>query len=372
METRLISTDVGLTEFKNQVIGCSVIAVDTEFVRTGTNEPILCLVQIEANGLCVIIDPLTIDDLTPLSELLEDTSILKIFHACDQDLDVLSAYGMCVKNIFDTQIAEMFLSSVHIASYESLVKKYINVRLSKLYTTSDWQIRPLSKGQQKYAINDILYLREIYQKQKEKLEALSRLQWAIDESNDKVTMYSMSNNLLDQFKLYIPNLTPSGIHVLKQILEWRHNICLQLKTQDFRVIKNDLIFSILKHGKLRLKQLKKSRLYKGKIFSDFLKFIEKNIDFKEKYVIMEEFYDSNLLEVIKYLKIALDITSRENNIYSELIATNDTLMDLVSGRIQSRLLSGWRFEVFGKFANDILNGKTLIKINNKKLEVINE
>ena len=62
------------------------LALDTEFIREKTYYPKLCLIQIAVPGHIGCIDPLSIDDLTPLLDLLYKPDIVKVFHACSQDL----------------------------------------------------------------------------------------------------------------------------------------------------------------------------------------------------------------------------------------------------------------------------------------------
>ncbi|KAF0109400.1 MAG: ribonuclease D [Hyphomonadaceae bacterium] len=78
----LITTNKALLEtclaLKNQPF----IAVDTEFMRETTYWPKLCLIQVAAEGVEAIIDPLVEGlDLSPLLEIMRDVEILKLFHA---------------------------------------------------------------------------------------------------------------------------------------------------------------------------------------------------------------------------------------------------------------------------------------------------
>ena len=89
MDALYIATSEELFSFCEQAKSSHILAVDTEFLREKTYFPKLCLVQVSTGSEIAAIDPLLIDDLTPLKELLEDPKIVKIFHACSQDLEVL-------------------------------------------------------------------------------------------------------------------------------------------------------------------------------------------------------------------------------------------------------------------------------------------
>ena len=83
----------------------TVLAVDTEFIRTNTFYPKIALIQI-SNGIdCWLIDVLAVEDFTGLKSLLESPDRQLIFHACAEDLEVLEyALGIVPTTIFDTQI----------------------------------------------------------------------------------------------------------------------------------------------------------------------------------------------------------------------------------------------------------------------------
>ena len=65
-----ISTHQALLDFCQRAREFDAIAVDTEFLRERTFHPRLCLVQIATPAESVAVDPLVIDDLSPLAELM--------------------------------------------------------------------------------------------------------------------------------------------------------------------------------------------------------------------------------------------------------------------------------------------------------------
>jgi len=60
-----LSTQSQLEGFCSEIAAATSLALDTEFVSEDTYRPQLCLVQVAANGRLAIIDPLTVEDLTP-------------------------------------------------------------------------------------------------------------------------------------------------------------------------------------------------------------------------------------------------------------------------------------------------------------------
>ena len=84
----LVNDDQGLADLCNTLRDSEWLAVDTEFEREKTYFPELCLVQLSDGRDVAIVDPISIDNLSPLKELLYKASITKIFHAARQDLEI--------------------------------------------------------------------------------------------------------------------------------------------------------------------------------------------------------------------------------------------------------------------------------------------
>jgi len=68
------------------------ICIDTEFVRENTYYPILSLVQLNINNEIFILDCYNKQNLLEkLTNILIDNDILKIFHDCEQDIEILQS-----------------------------------------------------------------------------------------------------------------------------------------------------------------------------------------------------------------------------------------------------------------------------------------
>lgn len=137
-----ISTHQALLDFCQRAREFDAIAVDTEFLRERTFHPRLCLVQIATPAESVAVDPLVIDDLSPLAELMADESVTKVFHACSQDMEVmLHTVGVLPRPIFDTQVAAAFLGERQQISYGALVQTFSAISLPKTESLTDWSRR---------------------------------------------------------------------------------------------------------------------------------------------------------------------------------------------------------------------------------------
>ena len=123
----------------------TVLAIDTEFVRTNTFYPKAGLIQLaDENGICLI-DPIMIEDLTPLAETLSNPAITWVVHSGSEDLILLlTQFGSLPRHVFDTQIAAAYLGFGFSLSYQALVNEVLHYHVEKGETRSNWLRRPLS------------------------------------------------------------------------------------------------------------------------------------------------------------------------------------------------------------------------------------
>ncbi len=149
------------SEIKNHQF--NYIALDGEFYGYGASYPKLSLLQIAYCDIVIILDMMLDLDWSPLIEILESDNILKVLHSCKHDIIALYNHMKCkLLNIFDIQIAMLFLGYPKLVSYRYIVQKYCGVEIDKQYQNSNWKKRPLSEGQLTYAANDVYYLLRAY------------------------------------------------------------------------------------------------------------------------------------------------------------------------------------------------------------------
>src|SRR5579871_3402372 len=103
----LIDTSEALADFCRRQSDARFIAVDTEFMRDKTYWPELCLVQVAGPSEAAAIDPLAPGmDLAPLFALMAAPTVLKVFHAARQDIEIfVNLAGAVPEPLFDTQVA---------------------------------------------------------------------------------------------------------------------------------------------------------------------------------------------------------------------------------------------------------------------------
>ena len=179
MENKPIDTFQELDAFCKRQRNVDYITVDTEFLRDRTYWPRLCLVQIAGPDEAAAIDPLASGlDLAPLYDLMSDQSLLKVFHAGRQDVEIFfHAMGSIPEPLFDTQVAAMVCGFGDQVGYEALIAKLVGARIDKSSRFTDWSNRPLSSKQFNYAMADVTHLRPAYEKLAASLEKTDRTSW---------------------------------------------------------------------------------------------------------------------------------------------------------------------------------------------------
>ncbi len=155
------------------------VTVDTEFMREKTYYPELCLVQLAGEHDVAVVDAQAKGlDLTPLGALLAKPDVVKVFHACRQDVEIfLLMFGAVPTNLFDTQVAAMVAGFGDQVGYDALVQALTGGHIDKAHRFSDWSARPLTPAQVTYAAADVTHLRLVYERLTARLRVDGRMDW---------------------------------------------------------------------------------------------------------------------------------------------------------------------------------------------------
>lgn len=159
------------------------VALDTEFMRTRTFHAKAALFQLCDGDTCYLVDPLVIEDLSPLAALLEDARVTKLMHSCGEDLEVCAhRLGAVPAPLVDTQVLAAFVGHGLSVGYQRLVGNELGIELEKSETRTDWLQRPLSVAQLRYAAEDVAFLPRLHECLEARLAAQAwRMQWAAEE-----------------------------------------------------------------------------------------------------------------------------------------------------------------------------------------------
>ena len=173
---QVITDTTELRSFCSRLAEHDFVSVDTEFMREKTYYSKLCLIQAASSEEAASIDPLADGlDLQPFLDLMADESVLKVFHAARQDLEIFHRLmGRVPGPLFDTQIAAMALGMGEQLGYAGLVQQMLGIALDKGARFTDWARRPLDKRQLDYAIADVTHLADLFPKMLSELKRLGR------------------------------------------------------------------------------------------------------------------------------------------------------------------------------------------------------
>ena len=179
----LLESATAVEEFVNHVRQVGVIAFDTEFIGEESFRPKICLVQIATAQRVALLDPLSGVDPMPIYQLVADTSVLTLVHAGEQDLmAVKQAINGNANHLVDTQIAASLIGLPWPSSLGNTIEHFTGFHIDKAHTFTEWDRRPLSKSQLRYAADDVRYLPLVWSRIQEQLVRENRLNWAMQES----------------------------------------------------------------------------------------------------------------------------------------------------------------------------------------------
>lgn len=171
----MIDTEEKLSALLPALRAAPWIALDTEADSLHAYPEKLCLLQISAEGVEALVDPLTSVPLVPLLKILGDHTL--IMHGSDYDLRLFrKTFDFTPKAIFDTMLAARLLG-LREFGLGNLVAKYLNVKLEKGPQKADWARRPLTPRMEEYARNDTRFLKALSDMLRQELEEKGRLAW---------------------------------------------------------------------------------------------------------------------------------------------------------------------------------------------------
>ncbi len=257
----IIETDEALQEKASQWALEKVLAVDLEGDSLHSYKEKICLIQVTDSKQDYIIDPLKINDLRPILELLEDDQILKVMHGADFDIVSLKRdYNTVIHNVFDTLIAAQFLGYLKF-SLSHLVREHFGFELEKEYQKHDWSSRPLYEEHLSYARGDTHFLIALYEILNRKLKC-SSFEDAVLEECELLTQKEWNgkkNDGADFLRMKrISNFKVKQLQVLRKIYNWREELAAKANVPSFKIfghIPLVLLASCMPENKADLKEV---------------------------------------------------------------------------------------------------------------------
>jgi len=355
-----------------------VIALDCEFIREKTYYSIPCLIQVGYSEGAVLIDPLAKEmDMSKFFAILQDKDILKVFHSGRQDIEIL--YNLSKKvpvSIFDTQIAAQVCGLGESVSYENLVRFYCGVELDKSCRLTNWQLRPLTEEQLNYAAGDVTYLITCYEKISSYLKENHRESWIEEDMNDLTDISHYEINPDDAWQRIRHNShSVPFLNALKTLAAWREKRAMRQNVARPNIIKDDLLLNIATACPKSLDEMKQVRGMRPDVARSVLaeemiealkemeeKGFDKKINKKDKE--KEITLAPSNQSLYEILKLLLKIKCNEYGIVAHLITSEKNLREYIKHpRAKNQILSGWRYDVFGKAAEAFRRGQLMLSYN---------
>jgi len=377
-----ITTSNELAALCDRLKTAEFVTVDTEFLRDSSYYSKLCLIQIADDEGASAIDPLAEGlDLAPFFDLMADENVVKVLHACRQDLEIfVNMVNQLPKPIFDTQVAAMVCGFGDSVGYETLVNKLTGGQLDKSARYTDWSKRPLSDTQLTYALGDVTYLRTIYRKLKSELEKTGRESWVEEEMAPyKETSLYVVEPKEAWKRLKVRTNKPRFLGLLQCLAEWREVEAQQRDIPRNRVAKDETLFEIAAHPPKDANQLDRLRgvpngFGRSRAGKSLMEALAEGLELPE----------SDLPQLARakprpatppmadLLKVLLKIKCEQAKVAARMVASAQELEQWAAEphKTDLRAFHGWRDDIFGKDARKLMAGDLALTASKGSIEVV--
>lgn len=350
---QLISSQLELDAICEKARLAGIIGLDTEFLREKVYFPKLCLIQISIEQQYYLLDTLAFDQqsIKPLIEVLSDSHIIKLIHSCSQDIEVLFyAFDVQLENVFDTQLAAAFCDYEAQVSYANLVAEVSGVQLDKSQTRTDWSKRPLSKEQLFYAVNDVVYLQDLYETFSAMLIDQDKQHW-FEQANLEIIQ-----NVIDAAqpeyaikRINGASLTVPSQHLLVFLADMREDAARKANKPRTWLLKDADMYELagaMPSNESQLDKLKPTRFIIRNKQAIFTKVKELSEHQLERLWQPYEPLSPDQKQQVKILSQKLTELANNKGVARGVIANRKDIEVHVSGK-GARFEQGWRYEFMG-------------------------
>lgn len=374
-----IDNDEALAQFCATLGQAAYCAIDTEFIRESTYYAELALIQIGSGEHLACIDPLAITDFTPFAELLAKPELLKLFHSCSQDLEILyQKFGAVPTPIFDTQLAAAVLGYNHQISYADLVQQICGVALEKKHTRANWMRRPLSQDELDYAMDDVRYLLTVYERLNEQLQVSRRDGWMekdlralADPAKYEVDLSQVWKRLKGVLKL-----KGEKLQIASDLCRWREELAQKQNRPRRWIVKDDTLIELARQKPISKADLssipelqeKTIRRYGAELLAIIARAAKVDpADWPQHDKV--DSLDRQQLALGDCLMALCRVIAEENDIALATLVVRKDIDNLILNSKSSRLTQGWRFTMVGEKLLEFIHGQSSISVANDKLQL---
>ncbi len=370
----LITTTADLAAACERMSRHSFVTVDTEFLRETTYYPLLCVAQIASAEEAIVIDALAQDlSLAPFFDLMANESVLKVFHAARQDIEIVWHQAKLIPHpIFDTQVAAMVLGYGDSISYDQLVHRITGDVIDKSNRFTDWSRRPLSTAQVNYAVSDVTHLRQVFQSLSEDLQRRGRSEWVGEEMEiltSPDTYRSDPETAWERLKTRVRK--PKELSVLMEVAAWREREAQSRDIPRGRVLKDEAIGDIATHAPTSMEKLASLRslprgFERSKWGAEIVEAVKRGLARDPSLLpkLEKPRQGVNGSATVELLKVLLRMVSEQHGVAAKVIATVEDLERIAADdRADVPALHGWRREMFGEQAISLKRGRLALAVD---------
>ena len=370
----LITTTADLAAACERMSRHSFVTVDTEFLRETTYYPLLCVAQIATAEEAIVIDALAQDlSLAPFFDLMANESVLKVFHAARQDIEIVWHQAKLIpRPIFDTQVAAMVLGYGDSISYDQLVQRITGDAIDKSNRFTDWSRRPLSTAQVNYAVSDVTHLRQVFQSLSEDLQRRGRSEWVGEEMEvltSPNTYRSEPETAWERLKTRVRK--PKELSVLMEVAAWREREAQSRDIPRGRVLKDEAIGDIATHAPTSMEKLASLRslprgFERSKWGAEIVEAVKRGLARDPSLLpkLEKPRQGVNGSATVELLKVLLRMVSEQHGVAAKVIATVEDLERIATDdRANVPALHGWRREMFGEQAISLKRGRVALAVD---------
>ena len=377
-----ITTTEALDALCTRLRGEQFVTVDTEFMRERTYWPELCVVQLASDTEVAVVDAQAPGiDLAPLGALFADENVIKVFHACRQDVEIfVLRFGDVPKPLFDTQVAAMVAGFGDQVGYDSLVQALTGGQIDKAHRFSDWSARPLSPAQITYAAADVTHLRQVYEKLRDRLDKEGRLEWVAQEMNvlaDPATYRGDPDSMWERLRPRTNNRRMLG--VLRAIAAWREREAQKSNIPRQRMLKDEALLELAAIAPEDVESLARARgvtagFAAGRMGAGLLAAIAEAKALPDSAMPAAQ----GQRDVIKpspalvaLLKVLLAAKCEQHHVAAKLVANSEDI-DRLAGEDAPDVaaMHGWRYDVFGADAVALKAGRIALGVDGKRIKLL--
>ncbi|TCV99974.1 ribonuclease D [Biostraticola tofi] len=369
---QLITQDGQLQTLCEQARQFPRIALDTEFVRTRTYYPQLGLIQLFDGVNLSLIDPLAITDWQPFIDLLADSAVVKILHACSEDLEVfLHAFSQLPVPMIDTQVLAAFTGKPLSRGFAAMVLEYHQVALDKSESRTDWLARPLSEKQCSYAAADVYWLLPMAEKLLAETEQAGWMTAARQEC-DAICLRrqdTVSPELAYRDITHAWQLRTRQLACLQKLAAWRLRKARERDMAVNFVVREENLWQVARFMPGSLAELDKLGLsgpeirYHGNTLVALVQEAEALADDALPEPVLNLVDHTGYRQVFKRIKEQIALVSQQTGLSVELLASRRQINQLLSNHWglteaarEPELVSGWRGALMGDMLTGLLQG----------------